>query len=125
MWFSLFYELGVFVCFLLFLPKALYQAIRYKKYRKSFLQRLSWGFPKVIRKEDGPIIWVHAVSVGETQAIAALVKEIKEQTKNAQILVSSVTETGHAEAKRSIPFADFHVFLPFDFFFIVKYVFKM
>src|ERR1700675_1349048 len=102
MWFSLLYEFSLIFLFLAFLPKALYQCIRYTKHRSNILKRLGFGFPKVTRKGQGPIIWVHAVSVGECQAASTLVKRLQSEVSDVTIVVSSVSETGHAEAKRAL-----------------------
>lgn len=113
------YNFGLFFLALIALPKFLFMWIFHKKYRTSFAKRFGWGFP-IIKKGERPLIWIHAVSVGETRAIVPLVKLIKNEKPDALILISSVTETGHAEALRSIQGADFHVFLPFDLLWIVK-----
>ena len=42
-------------------------------------------------------------------------KKIKEEYPNSTLIVSSITETGHAEAKKSTPFVDHHIILPIDF----------
>jgi 3-deoxy-D-manno-octulosonic-acid transferase len=118
----LLYEIAVWILFVISLPKAIYQAICQKKYRQSFLHRFGYKFPQVQRKGSAPIFWVHAVSVGETQAISSLVKRIKDEVTDAVVVVSSVSETGYATAKRVMPYADYHVFLPFDFFLSVSHV---
>ena len=58
--------------------------------------------------------------MGETKAASSMVKLIKSELKNAMVVVSSITETGHAEALRSIPTADHHIYLPFDFGWIIR-----
>lgn len=125
MWFSALYEIILFLLFLAALPKALYECIRYGKHKTNFLKRLGFGFPKICRKNSGPIIWVHAVSVGECHAANPLIKRLQAEIPDATIVVSSVSETGHAEAKKTIHSADYHVFLPFDFYFCVKHVFNL
>ncbi len=67
---------------------------------------------------DGPVYWVHAVSVGETKAVAPIARRLKEQ--GGTLIVSSVTATGHAEAKRSISEADHYIYLPFDIPFVMR-----
>src|SRR6202035_3479845 len=37
------------------------------------------------------------------------------QYKDSLLLVTSITETGYAEARRSIPGADYYAYLPIDF----------
>jgi 3-deoxy-D-manno-octulosonic-acid transferase len=122
MWFSVLYEIVVAFAFLAFLPKALYQCLRYKKHRTNTIRRLGIGFPHVERKGQGPIIWMHAVSVGESQAATALLKRLQEEIPDVTVVVSSTSETGHAEAKKALKSADYHVYLPFDFAPCVKHV---
>lgn len=112
------YELALWLLSILAFPKFLYALFLQKKYRSNFLKRLGVGFPK-IEKADREIIWIHAVSLGETKAVATLAKHFKAMATNPIIIISSTTETGHAEAKRSIAEADHHVFLPFDFYWII------
>ncbi|HXF29397.1 MAG TPA: glycosyltransferase N-terminal domain-containing protein, partial [Chlamydiales bacterium] len=120
--FSLFYEIACFFTFLAFLPKIAYKAVTKGKYRKNFWKRLGFGFPDIPRDDSSPLFWIHAGSVGETQAISALVKQLKNEVPNARFVISSITETGHETAKRIMPFATAHVYLPFDFFFTVRKV---
>lgn len=108
------YEIVLFLIALIALPKIFYQWIFQKKYQKSLKQKFGADFP-VIEKGEGPLIWIHAVSVGETLAIAALAKKIKGELPNSILVVSTTSETGQAEARRSIPFADHYVYLPVDF----------
>ena len=45
---------------------------------------------------------------------------LKETDPHCLLLISSTTETGHAEAQKSLNFADFHVYLPFDFSWVIR-----
>ena len=58
------------------------------------------------------------------KAVAALAKLLQAELGHPYILISSGTETGHIEAQRSLPFADAHVYLPFDFSWIIKPIVK-
>lgn len=110
------YETILFIISLLALPKLLYDYFIYKKYRQSFFARLGIKNQTKNKKiETNALIWIHAVSMGETKAAVALTRELKRLFPDSSLLISSTTETGHAEAKRSFPFADFHIYLPFDF----------
>lgn len=120
---SVLYELGLWMLALLSAPKMLYLYWRYGKYRHSLRMRLGFDLPS-INKGDRKLVWIHAVSMGETKAIAALAKKIKSQPHPPLLVISSLTETGHAEAKRSLPFADYHLYLPFDFYFIIAPIVK-
>lgn len=109
------YECLLWIAALLSIPQLLYGLIIEKKYRHSLLKRFGFGFPTIMKGER-KLIWIHAVSVGEGKAVALLAKRLKSEWDNPILVVSSITETGHAEVKRSIPDADYHVFLPFDFY---------
>lgn len=101
------------------MPRILYQRWVKGKYQGNLLQRLGVRFPQ-IEKKKRKLVWLHAVSLGETKAIAALAKKMKEELRDPLIIVSSVTETGHAEAKKSMSFAESHVYLPFDLSWIIR-----
>jgi len=79
------------------------------------------GLPSKIVK-TGKVIWVHAVSLGETKAVIPLLRKILFKYPNTQIVFSSITVTGHEEAKKSLPKASLHFFLPLDFSWIMKKV---
>lgn len=116
--FSFLYELGISLLALVNLPKIGYQMLIHKKYLSSFKSRL---WPSILKKEKGDfLIWIHAVSLGETKAIAPIAKLLKNRYPHAKFIISSVTETGHVEAIKAIPFANQQIYLPFDFSWITK-----
>ena len=59
-------------------------------------------------------VWVHAVSVGETQAAASLVKALKHRFPDWAVVLTNVTETGHKVAT-SIAGVDQCLYFPYDF----------
>lgn len=120
---TLFYNSALYVLALFASPKILYDMLRRHKYRKSFLKRLGFGFPK-IERGNRPLIWIHAVSLGETKAVAPLVKRLQQLPEKPLILLSTATETGHIEGKRNVASADYHVYLPLDFPFIINPIVK-
>ncbi len=117
---SFIYDLLLLLLGLIALPKLLWQWIKLGKYRNSLGERLGWKLPPALELKGTSIIWIHVVSVGETKAVAPLYKKIRAQIPHAQIVISSVTETGHAEAKRSLPDADGYFFLPLDFSWLIR-----
>jgi 3-deoxy-D-manno-octulosonic-acid transferase len=62
--------------------------------------------------------------MGETRAVIPFFRLLRKEYPDALIAISSTTETGHAEAKRSMPEAAAHFFLPLDFSWVVKRVMK-
>lgn len=113
------YNIGLFLLFILSLPKFLWDMLVHKKYRKSIKQRFGIGLPKIYPQNGQKVIWIHAVSVGETKSAAILYNNLYDKHSQDIFVISSITETGHEEAKKSIPNA-YHIFLPLDFYPIVK-----
>jgi len=120
---SFFYNTALIIYSIVSLPKLIYHRIFHLKYRDSFAQKLGHNFPEILHN-GREVIWVHAVSVGETKAVAPLVKMLKKRYRNPIIIVSSTTETGHTEAKRNLACADYFVYLPFDFSWIITPIVK-
>jgi 3-deoxy-D-manno-octulosonic-acid transferase len=118
MFISFLYECALILLAIIALPKFLYQLLFKGKHRKSLLERCGGGFP-LVKKGKRPLFWIHAVSLGETKAAAALVKAIKSEFNQPLVLFSTTTETGYVESCRAIQ-ADYHVYLPFDFGWIIK-----
>lgn len=122
-WFSRLYDGVLLLLGLAITPRVLYQMVFRRKYIDSLLLRTAGHFP-AINKNGRPLVWVHAVSVGEIKAVTALIKVMRKRLDNPYILVTTVTETGQAEARRSLRDADLHMYLPLDFSWNVKRVFE-
>jgi 3-deoxy-D-manno-octulosonic-acid transferase len=86
------------------------------------ISKFGRGFSKV-SKEGRPLIWIHAVSLGETRAVAPLVKSLVAGLNHPIILFTSTTETGLNEAKKIIA-AHYHFYLPFDLSWIIRPIVK-
>lgn len=99
--------------FILMAPKLLLDRLKGKRH-PEFLQRLGFYLPK----PDKPVIWIHAVSVGEIKAASPLFKALK--TNENYLFITATTATGLAEAKRSLPEADAFAYLPIDFTWVVR-----
>ena len=102
------------------LPYWLYQMARHGKYRKGLAERLG-RVPARLRlpSDDEPLIWVHAVSVGEVLAVAGLVEELRRRAPQHRIFVSTTTDTGQAMARQR--FGEENVFyFPMDFGFAIR-----
>jgi 3-deoxy-D-manno-octulosonic-acid transferase len=118
--FSLFYNLCLFLLLFLSLPRLLWQRMVAGKYRGSLLKRLGVSLPAFFPVKGQEVIWIHAVSMGEMRAVIPLFHRIREMRPGAAIVISSTTETGQAEAKRSMQDAAAHFFLPLDFSFVIR-----
>ncbi len=72
-----------------------------RKYREGLLQRLGLIRPDLSRMGCGasPLIWVHAVSVGEVLAVSRLVRTLETALPECRVVVSTTTRTGQALAR--------------------------
>ena len=70
---------------------------------------------------DGPKIWLHAVSVGETMAARPIARALKAQMPNAKIVLSSTTDTGHEIALSAVEAgeAELAIYFPLDLPFVL------
>lgn len=87
----------------------LFRAIGNRSYRQGFWQRFGIGYPDFAR-----CIWIHAVSVGEVQAAAPLVREISKRFPDRQILITTVTPTGAAHVRALFGNSVAHSYIPFE-----------
>ena len=67
-------------------------------------------------RPDGPKIWLHAVSVGETVAARPIARALKARLPDAKIVLSSTTDTGHQVALSAVEAgeADLAFYFPLD-----------
>jgi 3-deoxy-D-manno-octulosonic-acid transferase len=118
--YSFLYSVALGAGMLVSLPYWLFQMTRHGKYRKGFGERLG-RVPSRLRLpgEPEPVIWVHAVSVGEVLAVAGLVDELQRRLPKHRILVSTTTDTGQELARKR--FGEGNVFyFPMDFAFAIR-----
>jgi len=72
-------------------------------------------------KDSGdPIIWMHAVSVGEVAAAEAILTEVKALAPLARVVLSTTTKTGHDLAEKRDLSIDALIYLPFDMTWIIR-----
>ena len=117
------YSLLLGLGFLILLPRFLLDALRHGKYVVGFRERL--GSLSPVTKAGRPVIWIHCVSVGETQAARPLVQGIKERFPNHLIVISTITNTGQDLAREIFKHDAAKVFyFPFDWRWVVRRTLK-
>ena len=80
------------------------------EYRRRIGERFGRGHARL----PSPSIWVHAVSVGEIQAAAALVRALLERYPTQPVVLTTVTPTGLQRARELFGDAVVHSYAPFD-----------
>jgi 3-deoxy-D-manno-octulosonic-acid transferase len=92
------YSLLLGLAFLFLLPRFLFDAFRHGKYVAGFSQRLGRLSP--MENHGRPVIWIHCVSVGETQAARPLVQGLKQRFPDYSVAISTITLTGQNLARK-------------------------
>lgn len=111
------YTLLFYLALPLILLRLIWRGFRAPAYFKRWQER--FGF--VPSKPDGaPVIWIHAVSVGEVEASGPLVAGIKKQYPNHQLLLTTMTPTGSERVKSLFADKVLHCYLPYDLPFAIR-----
>ncbi len=67
-----------------------------------------------ISSRETPLVWVHAVSLGETLAAAALIDRLREALPGMRLLLTHGTATGRAQGAKLLRQGDVQVWQPWD-----------
>ena len=90
------YSLLLTVGLVVLIPRFLVQALLHGKYIDGLRQRLG-SLPPI--RTDKPGIWIHCVSVGETQAARPLIELLSKEFPDHSLFVSTITNTGQTLAQ--------------------------
>lgn len=110
------YSILLVVGFILMMPLFL---MRREKYAAGFSERL--GNYQTFKQDSRPVIWLHCVSVGETNAARPLVDQLLANFPNHRLIVSTTTRTGQELAQNIFKDKTVAIFyFPFDWKFSVR-----
>ena len=113
------YSLLLAAGILALLPVFALDALRHGKYVAGLGERMGGVAP--LAGEDRPVIWLHCVSVGETQAARPLVRALRAQFPAHALAVSTITQTGQRLAREVFKDEAAQVFyFPFDWAWCVR-----
>jgi 3-deoxy-D-manno-octulosonic-acid transferase len=101
------------------LPYWLLQMMRHGKYRAGLRQRFGAVPTTLTRGGEEPLIWIHAVSVGEVVAVSAVVAGLRQKLPTHRVVISTTTSTGQKLAIRRFGAEDVFYF-PLDFAFAIR-----
>jgi 3-deoxy-D-manno-octulosonic-acid transferase len=118
----LLYTLVVYLLTPFVLLRLFFLGIKNPAYRSRWQERFGFIFWDKINK---PVIWIHAVSVGEVNAATPIISRLLEHYSNYQILVTTVTPTGAFTVKQHFAEDIKHLYLPYDLPFSVKRFIKI
>jgi 3-deoxy-D-manno-octulosonic-acid transferase len=84
--------------------------------RPGFFQRMGWqAHPSDAVGSSEPLIWIHAVSLGEVVAVSPLVKALHARHPEYRYIVTTVTETGREAVQQRLSGIAEHRYAPLDF----------
>lgn len=93
------------------LIKLVWRAFRQPEYLRHIPERFGfYPMPPVSQ----PLIWLHAVSVGETRATAPLVALLRQRYPQSRILLTHTTPTGRAAGEQLFGDDVLRCYLPYD-----------
>ena len=109
------WRLGYRLLLCLLFPWALlhlwWRGRRQPAYREHIAERFGWYQTSIAR----PVIWLHAVSVGETRAAEPLVRALAARYPDHALLLTQMTPTGRETARQLFGDAATIVYLPYDY----------
>ncbi|HUD45238.1 MAG TPA: 3-deoxy-D-manno-octulosonic acid transferase [Candidatus Baltobacteraceae bacterium] len=89
---------------------------RRPNWRPGFWQRFGFYGPHVKRPDGArPVVWMHAVSVGEVGICVQLIRALEPRLPAFDFVVSTTTSTGMGELGRKLPADIPRFYYPFDF----------
>lgn len=94
-------------------PWLLWRSVRTGRYRNDLAAKLL-GRVTLSGSRKQPVVWFHAVSVGEVNLLGTLIPAFRQRRPDCRVVVSATTDTGLAEARKR--FAEIDVIAwPLDF----------
>ena len=93
------------------LLRLLWRAVRQAAYLAHVPER--FGYYK--EKTSAPLIWLHAVSVGETHAAESLVQALRARYPQYRILLTHMTPTGREAGEQIFGDGVIRCYLPYDY----------
>jgi len=103
---AIFYLLTPFICLRLW-----WRGRRVPGYRQRWRQRFGWVPPIPASRR---VIWVHAVSVGETVAAAPLIRQLQQRYPDYLLAVTTTTPTGSDRVVAIFGDSVHHSYAPYD-----------
>ncbi|MCX7170635.1 MAG: lipid IV(A) 3-deoxy-D-manno-octulosonic acid transferase [Proteobacteria bacterium] len=109
------YSLLVFLALPAIVLRLLWRARRQPEYLRHWGERFSCYADSLAPAERERIIWIHAVSVGETRAAQTLIVALRERYPDHRILLTHMTPTGRETGVALFGESVDRVYLPYDY----------
>ena len=107
----LIYTLILYLAAPLIVLRLMWRARRQREYLHHLGERFGFYGQAVPKK----LIWIHAVSVGETRAVEPLIDALREKWPEHRILLTCMTPTGREAGRQVFGERVMQVYLPYDY----------
>ena len=97
------------------LPRAFWHLLWRARRQPAYLAHIPERFGYYRQTAKQPLIWVHAVSVGETRAAQPLIRALQREYPQHRILLTHMTPTGRATGEALYGDTVLRCYLPYDF----------
>jgi 3-deoxy-D-manno-octulosonic-acid transferase len=98
----------------LLVPVALLRLVWRARRQPAYLRHIPERFGFYSSTAAAPLIWLHAVSVGETRAAEPLVKALRERWPDHHVLLTHMTPTGRGTGEQVFGDSVSRCYLPYD-----------
>jgi 3-deoxy-D-manno-octulosonic-acid transferase len=96
------------------LPLALARLVWRARRQPAYLRHVPERLGRYRVRAARPLVWIHAVSVGETRAAEPLVRALRERYPDFDVLVTHLTPTGRETGERLFGESVLRCYLPYD-----------
>ena len=104
----------------LLFPYVLFHLLWRGRKQPAYLQHVMERFGFYDITPTKPLIWLHAVSVGESRAAVPLIQQLQKHYPQYQILITHMTPTGRDAGETLFGDSVLRCYLPYDYPFAVK-----
>src|SRR5262245_52872532 len=74
-----------------------------------------FSIPPAVSSSDAPLVWLHAVSLGEARLAGFVASKLRRRVPGLRIAFTSSTRTGYEEARRNAASGDVALYPPADY----------
>ncbi len=95
----------------------LWRSRKQPEYRQHLSERFGFNYPPRL---EGRLIWIHAVSLGETRATQSLVAALRRSRPDCSILMTHMTPTGRAASNELYGDSMTRCYVPYEYGFAIR-----
>lgn len=108
-------RLGYTLLLYALLPYALWHLLWRARRQRAYLGHVAERFGHYRHAATQPLIWIHAVSVGETRAAEPLIRALQAKHPTHRILLTHMTPTGRETGEALFGDSVLRCYLPYDY----------